>query len=76
MLMPEQVQAAIERSNNDVGGRIIEQSDTEFFVRSRGYLGSREGKHAGLGDSSDAVMQDLREVVVAHSPDGAAIRLS
>jgi copper/silver efflux system protein len=76
MLMPEQVQRAIERSNSDVGGRIIEQSDTEFFVRSRGYLGSREGKHAGQGDSSDAVMEDLRQVVVAHAANGASIRLA
>lgn len=76
MLMPEQVQTAITRSNGDVGGRIIEQSDTEFFVRSRGYLGSREGKHSGAEDSSNAVMEDLRNVVISHAGDGTAIRLA
>jgi len=74
MIMPEQVRDAIAKANSDVGGRIIEQSDTEFFVRSRGYLGMREGKHA-LGGSSDPVLDDLRQVVVAHDPDGTAIRL-
>jgi Cu(I)/Ag(I) efflux system membrane protein CusA/SilA len=29
---------AIERSNNDVGGSVIEQSEMEYMVRSRGYL--------------------------------------
>jgi len=29
---------AIERSNNDVGGSVIELSETEYMVRSRGYL--------------------------------------
>jgi len=29
---------AIKRSNNDVGGSVIEQSETEYMVRSRGYL--------------------------------------
>jgi Cu(I)/Ag(I) efflux system membrane protein CusA/SilA len=48
ILQPEQMQAyglslrmvkeAIERSNNDVGGSVIEMSETEYMVRSRGYL--------------------------------------
>lgn len=75
MIMPEQVRSAVQRSNADVGGRIIEQSDTEFFVRSRGYLGYREGSAATPVEMSDNVMQDLRDVVVAHSADGTSIRL-
>ncbi len=33
-----QVKHAIQRSNSDVGGRMIEQAETEFMVRGRGYL--------------------------------------
>ena len=32
------VMAAIERSNDDVGGAVIEMSEHEYMVRSRGYL--------------------------------------
>ena len=31
---------AIRRSNNDVGGRVIEMATTEYFVRGRGYIRS------------------------------------
>jgi len=34
----ERVVASIERSNNDVGGSVIEMSENEYMVRSRGYL--------------------------------------
>jgi Cu(I)/Ag(I) efflux system membrane protein CusA/SilA len=37
-----QVRHAIQRSNNDVGGRLIELAETEFMVRGRGYIRSRE----------------------------------
>ena len=33
---------AIKRSNNDVGGRVLEMSEREFFVRGRGYIKSLE----------------------------------
>ena len=32
------VMMAIQRSNNDVGGSVIEMSENEYMVRSRGYL--------------------------------------
>lgn len=32
------VVTALERSNNDVGGSVIEQAENEYMVRSRGYL--------------------------------------
>lgn len=76
MIMPEQVRQAIERSNMDVGGRAIEQSDTEFFVRSRGYLGTRSDTGLTSTERTDAVLQDLRDVVVAHTADGTALRVS
>ena len=44
------VTAAIRRSNSDVGGRVIEMSGREFFVRGRGYVTSLDDLRAiGLG---------------------------
>ena len=34
----QQVKAAIQRSNNDVGGRVLEMSESEFMVRGLGYV--------------------------------------
>jgi len=84
-IAPHQVSMAIQESNADVGGRILEQSDTEFFVRSEGYLGKRPGEQEiATADEALAqeqlttqrVMDDLRNVVIAHSPDGVPIYLS
>lgn len=36
------VRSAIQRSNNDVGGRLIEMAETEFMVRGLGYIKSIE----------------------------------
>jgi Cu(I)/Ag(I) efflux system membrane protein CusA/SilA len=33
---------AVRKSNNDVGGRVVEFSSTEYFVRGRGYIKSLE----------------------------------
>ncbi|GJM16011.1 MAG: cation transporter [Thermodesulfobacteriota bacterium] len=38
----EDVITAIRRSNNDVGGRVVEFATTEYFVRGRGYIKSVE----------------------------------
>jgi Cu(I)/Ag(I) efflux system membrane protein CusA/SilA len=35
-----QVKQAIQRSNNDVGGRLVEMAETEYMVRARGYITS------------------------------------
>ena len=35
-----QVMEAIKRSNNDVGGRLLEQADAEFLIRGKGYIKS------------------------------------
>lgn len=37
------VVAAVRRANNEVGGKLLESSDAEFFVRGQGYFSSREG---------------------------------
>ncbi|HHD11652.1 MAG TPA: efflux RND transporter permease subunit, partial [Deltaproteobacteria bacterium] len=34
----QKVKHAIQRSNNDVGGRVVEMAETEFMVRGLGYI--------------------------------------
>jgi copper/silver efflux system protein len=36
------IRTAVMRSNNDVGGKIVESSDAEYFVRGQGYIRSKE----------------------------------
>ena len=55
------IMMAIQRSNNDVGGSVIEMSENEYMVRSRGYL-------KGL--------KDLADVPVGVGKDGTPIMLS
>ncbi|MDA0335814.1 MAG: efflux RND transporter permease subunit [bacterium] len=38
----QKVRIAIQRSNSDVGGRLLEMGETEFMVRGRGYIQSIE----------------------------------
>jgi Cu(I)/Ag(I) efflux system membrane protein CusA/SilA len=52
---------AIERSNNDIGGSVVELSESEYMVRSRGYL-------RGL--------EDLAKVPVGLGKGGTPILLS
>ena len=56
----QQVRRAIQRSNDDVGGKLIEMGETEFMVRSLGYIRSRE---------------DLEQVVVAVDNMGTPVLL-
>ena len=55
------IMTAIQRSNNDVGGSVIESSENEYMVRSRGYL-------KGL--------KDLADVPVGVGKDGTPIMLA
>ena len=36
------VMEAVKRSNNDVGGKLLEQADAEFLIRGKGYIKSKE----------------------------------
>jgi Cu(I)/Ag(I) efflux system membrane protein CusA/SilA len=38
----QKVRRAIERSNNDVGGKLVEMGETEFMVRGLGYISSTD----------------------------------
>jgi copper/silver efflux system protein len=56
----QKIKAAIERSNNDVGGRVVELSEKEYMIRGLGYVKN---------------VQDLREVVLGVGPGGTPILL-
>ncbi len=55
-----QIKKAIQRSNNDVGGRLVEMAETEFMVRGPGYIQSTA---------------DLERVVVGSDRQGTPILL-
>jgi Cu(I)/Ag(I) efflux system membrane protein CusA/SilA len=38
----QKVRMAIQRSNNDVGGKLVEMGETEFMVRGLGYIKTKE----------------------------------
>ncbi len=71
VLKPEQLLAynlsikdlmtAVQRSNNDVGGSVVERSESEYMVRSRAYL------HG---------LEDLAKVPVGMAKDGVPIMLA
>jgi Cu(I)/Ag(I) efflux system membrane protein CusA/SilA len=54
------VRHAIKRSNADIGGKLLEQAETEFMVRGRGYVTS---------------VEDLEQVAVGASESGTPILL-
>ncbi|HXI03941.1 MAG TPA: CusA/CzcA family heavy metal efflux RND transporter [Candidatus Saccharimonadales bacterium] len=54
------IKTAVQRSNNDVGGRLVEMSETEFMVRGLGYV---KGVH------------DLEQVALGTGPGGTPILL-
>ena len=53
-----QVMEAVKRSNNDVGGRLVEQADAEFLIRGKGYIKSTK---------------DLEDIVVGADMRGTPI---
>jgi Cu(I)/Ag(I) efflux system membrane protein CusA/SilA len=62
--------SAIKRSNNDVGGSVVEMSENEYMVRSRGYFGTPHGGKAGNA------INDLGQVTVGvNSESGTPILL-
>ena len=65
------VKQAIKRSNNDVGGRIIEMGETEFMVRGKGYLkGIDDLENIPVGVDAHGTPILLRNVAHVHlGPD-------
>ncbi|MCL4822329.1 MAG: CusA/CzcA family heavy metal efflux RND transporter [Vicinamibacteria bacterium] len=56
----QRIKTAIQRSNNDVGGRVVEMAEREFMVRGLGYVKD---------------VDDLRHVVVGVGPGGTPVLL-
>jgi Cu(I)/Ag(I) efflux system membrane protein CusA/SilA len=54
------VVSAVRRSNKDVGGRNIESSDIEYFVRGKGYITS---------------VSDIEEITLSSSKGGIPVRI-
>jgi Cu(I)/Ag(I) efflux system membrane protein CusA/SilA len=52
------VRDAVMRSNNDVGGKILEISDAEYFVRGQGYIQS---------------LRDVENIMVGSGPNGTPV---
>ncbi|MFQ5739985.1 MAG: efflux RND transporter permease subunit [Acidobacteriota bacterium] len=65
------IRAAVQRSNNDVGGRLLEMSETEFMVRGLGYIQNVEAlKEVALGVDGAGTPILLRDVgTVQLGPD-------
>ena len=60
-----QVTEAVRRSNNDVGGRVLEISGTEHFIRGRGYVKSAadlEKVVLGSANGTPITLRDVGEV--------------
>ena len=55
-----EIRNAVMRSNNDVGGKIIESSDAEYFVRGQGYIQS---------------ISDIENIVVSTGANGTPISI-
>lgn len=55
------VRTAIQRSNNEVGGRVLEMSETEYILRAKGYISN---------------IEELAKTAVGARSDGTPIRIS
>ncbi|RMD90899.1 MAG: efflux RND transporter permease subunit [Calditrichaeota bacterium] len=61
------VKMAIKRSNNDVGGRLIEMGETEFMVRGLGYIKSiKDLEEIPLGVDAHGTPILLKQVAYIH----------
>jgi copper/silver efflux system protein len=55
-----QLRSAVQRSNNEVGGRVLEVAEKEFMIRGRGYIGS---------------LEDLKSIAIGADRRGTPVRL-
>ena len=81
----QRVKMAIKRSNLDVGGRLIEQSEMEYMVRGLGYLGGlsddeiAEAKQAGQSVDqlrTKRALDELRKIALGADDQGVPIYLT
>ena len=78
------VKMAVQRSNLDVGGRLIEMSETEYMVRGLGYLGTLTDREIAAARESGQSVEDartekalsqLRKVALGATDEGKPIYL-
>jgi Cu(I)/Ag(I) efflux system membrane protein CusA/SilA len=63
----EKVRRAIQRSNNDVGGRLVEMGETEYMVRGLGYINSiHDLENVPVGADANGTPIYLKEVADIH----------
>ncbi len=65
----QKVKMAIQRSNNDVGGRLLEMGEAEYMVRGLGYIKSTEDlKNISIGVSTNSgspvYLSDVADVTI------------
>jgi copper/silver efflux system protein len=59
----QKVKMAIKRSNNDVGGKLVEMGETEFMVRGLGYIKSKEDiEKIALGVDSEGIPILIKQI--------------
>ncbi|HRQ04703.1 MAG TPA: CusA/CzcA family heavy metal efflux RND transporter [Nitrosomonas halophila] len=62
-----QVKQAVNRSNNDIGGRLLEKAETEYMVRAAGYIRSLEDiKTIPLGVDNNGTPIRIQDVSHVH----------
>jgi len=80
----EHVRNAIRASNIDVGGKVVENAETEFMVLGRGYLGTLTSEErAGVRGSwrdlyrlrTEKAIEDLRSISLGVGPGGTPVYL-
>src|SRR5215470_11238858 len=67
----QQVMEAIRRSNNEVGGRLVELNGTEYMVRGQGYVRSiADVEQIAVGTNGDGTPILIRDIGAVHlGPD-------
>ncbi|MGC9329395.1 MAG: efflux RND transporter permease subunit, partial [Candidatus Hinthialibacter sp.] len=79
-----QVRTAIQRSNNEVGGRTMEMAETEYMLRGEGYIGTltqeeqQKALHNGIMldvARSKKAVHNLKNIAVGVRDDGTPILL-
>ncbi|MEP0846028.1 MAG: efflux RND transporter permease subunit [Phycisphaerae bacterium] len=79
-----QVVQAIQKSNIDVGGSVLEMSEMEYMIRGKGYLAQlspeqvRRAQEQGMPlmrARAQQGLEDLKKVVVRATPEGTPVYL-
>ncbi len=61
------IRAAVQRSNNDVGGRLLEVAEKEFMIRGLGYIKSLDDvRNIAVGVDGNGTPVLLRDVATVH----------